>query len=194
MIKLLEKQLDINLLKRSAIFALIFCLLFNSIVFIDKYSYYKSGVFSASLALCKDFVFVFISTFIFFFGLNLHRYLFIFGGLFLFITGALASYYLYYFDITPNLKAMETLFDQDSDDIFEAFSVKLTVWLTFVLFVFFSCIKQFGSEHSAVFLSKLLSGICLFLTINSIISPHYRLLAQYFPLQYLNGAYLYFAG
>lgn len=192
--KLIEKQLDINLIKRTLVFSLIYCVLFNSVVFIDKYNYHQSGTFGAIMSLSKEFVFVLLFSFIFFLGLSLHKYLFIFGGGFLFLTGGIASFCLYLFDITPNLHAMEELFSMDQEQFLSNLTIKLLVWLIFVLFVFISSIRQFGAEHSTLFFTKLISAVCLFLSINSIISPHYRLLASYLPLQYLNSFYLYLTG
>jgi glucan phosphoethanolaminetransferase (alkaline phosphatase superfamily) len=193
MFKLLEKYLDINVIKRSFIFSLAFCLLFNSSVTISKYhDYHHLMGFRVMASLFKEFICVLISNFIFFYGLSLHRKLFLFGGLFLFITGAIASYYLYLFDMVPNFRVIEKFFDSSYTGMIGQINLSLIIWLVFVLFVFFTSIKQFGYEHSDKFINKLLSAVCLFLTLNSIISPHYRLLVSYFPLQYLNSTYLHF--
>ena len=191
MLKLIQKQLDTKLVKIALIFAFIYCLLFNSSVLIYKFDYYKISVFRACIELFKDFIYIYISLFIIFFGLTINRLLFIIGTIFLFITGSVASYYLYCFKITPTKEMMEAFFCTDMNEAYELISTRLIVWMTFSLFIAIYTIKHFAVHGTKLFVTKLLSAVCIFIMINNIISPQYKLLNSYFPIQYLHNSYLY---
>ncbi len=141
MLKIIQKQLDTSLIKISLIFAFIYCILFDSAVFIHKFDYYKVSGFKAFLELGKDFIYIYLSLFIFFFGLTINRVVFIVGALFLFITGALASYYLYFFQIAPTKEIMHSFFSSELNEVYEIASIRLIVWLTFCVFVCIYTIK-----------------------------------------------------
>lgn len=192
MLKIIQKQLDISLIKISLIFALIYCMLFNSAVFIYKFDYYKVTAFKAILELGKDFVYIYLTLFIFFFGLTINRVVFILGSLFLFLTGALASYYLYFFRIAPTTEIIHAFFGTELNEAYELASIKLIVWLLFSIFVCIYTIRHFKLNNTSLFVTKLLSALCLLLLLNSIIAPPYRILTSYFPIQYLHNSYLYF--
>lgn len=192
MLKIIQKQLDTSLIKISLIFALIYCVLFNSAVFIYKFDYYKVTAFKAFLELGKDFIYIYLTLFIFFFGLTIHRVVFIIGALFLFITGALASYYLYFFQIAPTKEMMYSFFGTELNEAYELASIRLIVWLVFSIFVCIYTIRHFGVNNTNLFVTKLLSAICILLTLNNIITPQYKMLNSYFPIQYLHNSYLYF--
>jgi len=191
MLKLIQKQLDTSLIKLSLVFAFIYCLLFNSAVFIYKFDYYKISVLKAIIELSKDFLYIYLSLFIIFFGLTIHRLVFIVGTIFLFLSGALASYYLYFFKIAPTKEMMEAFFCTESIEAYEIISTRLIVWLFFSLFVAIYTIKHFSVNNTKLFVTKLLAAICILITINSIIAPQYKVLKTYFPIQYLHNSYLY---
>lgn len=192
MLRLLRTQLDANLIKISLIFALIYCILFNSAVLIYKFNYYRAAELKAVLELSKDFIYIYLSLFIIFFGLTINRFIFIAGTICLFLTGALASYYLYFFQIAPTAEIMHAFFGTEPNEIYELVSIRLIIWLIFSLFIGMSAIKHFGVSTSNLFVTKLLSAICILLMFNSIIAPQYKILNSYFPIQYLHNTYLYF--
>ncbi|WP_316354215.1 phosphoethanolamine transferase [Candidatus Trichorickettsia mobilis] len=192
MFKILQKHLEFSLIKIAAIIAIIYMLLFNSAVFIYKFDYYKVSGILAIIELSKDFIYIYLTLFIFFFGCAIHRTLFLITTILLFISGALSSYYLYFFKIAPTKEIIKALFGTNLNEAFELASTNLIVWLVFSISICIYTIKHFGINTSKLFITKLLAAICLLLTINSIISPPYKVLGSYFPIQYLHNTYLYF--
>ena len=96
MFRFIQRYLDIKLIKSVFVFALIYCILFNSAVIIYKFEYLQADILTAIMELVKDFIYVIVTLFVFFVGLNIHRILFVCGPLILFITGAIASHYLFF--------------------------------------------------------------------------------------------------
>lgn len=192
MSELIQKHLDSKLIKLSLVFAFIYFIFFNSVVSCYKFSYYKVTFLRAILELSKDFLYIYFTCFIIFFGLTIHRLVFIIGTIFLFITGAIASYYLYFFRISPTKEMIGSFFSTDFNEVYEIVSIKLIVWLAFSLFSCLYTIKHFSILDSKLFATKLLSAICLLIAVNNIITPQFKLLNSYFPIQYLHNTYLYF--
>ncbi|XVN43592.1 MAG: sulfatase-like hydrolase/transferase [Candidatus Rickettsia vulgarisii] len=189
--KLLAKHLDHKLIKISLVIALIYFALFNSIVFVHKFGYYKATALKAILELSKDTIYIYGFTVIIFLGLTINRLIFVIGTIFLFITGAIASYYLLYFKISPSKEVMGSFFSTHFNELYELTSVKLVVWLAFSLFACVYSIKHFSFANSKLFAAKLLSATCLLITVNNIITPQFKVLSNYFPIQYLHNSYLY---
>jgi len=194
MIKFIKKQLDIELIKTALVFAVIYCILFNTSVILHKYQYFQVSFFAAILELTKQFLYIYIATFVFFFGLLVHRLVFIIGSLFLFITGAIASYYLFHFGISPSLNMMPALYGTQASEVSELISTKIIIWIIFSLSICIFSIKHLKPQTSKSFFARILTAVCLFLSLNSIISPHFRILKEYFPVQYLHNSYVYFFG
>jgi glucan phosphoethanolaminetransferase (alkaline phosphatase superfamily) len=194
MIKFIQKQLDISLIKTSMMFALIYMLMFNMSVILYKYGYYKASFFSAIFELLKQFIYAYIAAFVFFFGLSIHRVLFIVGSIFLFLTGAIASYYLFYLGIAPTGKMMPAIYGSQMSEISELVSTRISIWIIFSLSICIFGIKHFNPQTTKSFFLKILMAVCLFLAINNIISPQFKVLKTYFPIQYLHNSYVYFFG
>ncbi len=194
MFKYIQKHLDINLIKASLVFALLYCVLFNSAVFIYKFQYVQADILSAIIELAKDFVYNIVVLYIIFFGLTVYRLLFIIAALFLFITGALASYYLFFFSISPTFSIMPSIFGTDSAEMYELVSARVVVWLVFSVSICIYSIKYFNIQTTKLFFTRILAAICLLIVINNIIAPKFSLLRSYFPIQYLHNSYLYFFG
>ncbi|WP_375326919.1 phosphoethanolamine transferase [Candidatus Tisiphia endosymbiont of Nemotelus uliginosus] len=193
MIKVLRKYLDIELITLSLMMAFIYCVLFNMVVFSYKFGYYKVTFLKAVLELGKDFVYIYIFTFIIFLGLTIQRLIFITGTILLFITGALASYYLCYFKISPTKEMIGSLLSTHINELYEITSSKLLIWLGVGIFIGIYSIKYFSFANNKLFIQKLLSFVCIVITITNIIAPQFKLLTQYFPIQYLHNSYLYFS-
>ncbi|WP_341756891.1 MULTISPECIES: phosphoethanolamine transferase [unclassified Candidatus Tisiphia] len=190
---LIQKHLDSRLIKLSLVFALIYFIFFNSVVSCYKFNYYKITFLKAILELSKDFLYIYFTCFIIFFGLTIHRLVFIIGAIFLFITGAIASYYLYFFKISPTKEMISSFFSTDFNEVYEIVSIRLIIWLAFSLFSCLYTIKHFSMLDSKLFVTKLLSAVCLLIAVNNIITPQFKLLNSYFPMQYLHNTYLYFS-
>lgn len=194
MLKNIQKHLDIKLIKLSAILAFIYCLLFNSAILIYKFDYYKATIFRGILELSKDFCYIYIFSFIAFFGLSIHRLALKIGSCFLFITSAIASYYIYFFKITPTKQVIGSFFSTDLNEVYELTSIKLIIWIVFSLFTCLYTLRTFATSDTKSFITKLLSAACLLIFLYNIITPSFKILKNYFPVQYLHNTYLNFAG
>jgi glucan phosphoethanolaminetransferase (alkaline phosphatase superfamily) len=194
MIKSIQKQLDVSLVSTALTFALIYCLMFNTSVVLYKYEYYQVSFVSAVFELLKQFIYTYIATFIFFFGLAIHRLIFIIGSIFLFFTGAIASYYLFYLGVAPTEKMMPAIYGTEISEISELISTRVIIWIIFSLSICIFGIKHFNPQTTKSFFSRMLTALCLFVAINNIISPQFKILKSYFPIQYLHNSYVYFFG
>ncbi len=194
MLKTIQKHLDTKLIKLSAILAFIYCLLFNTAIMIYKFDYYKATIFRGILELSKDFCYIYIFSFIAFFGLSIHTLVLKIGVGFLFITSAIASYYIYFFKINPTKQVIGSFFSTDLNEVYELVSIKLIIWIIFCLFSCFCTLKSFAAENSKSFVTKLLSAACLLIFVYNIITPSFKILKNYCPIQYLHNSYLNFAG
>ncbi|AAU03800.1 phosphoethanolamine transferase [Rickettsia typhi] len=193
MLKNILKHFDTKLIKLSSILAFLYCLLFNTAILIYKFDYYKATIFKGILELSKDFCYIYIFAFIAFFGLNVHRFVLKFGAGFLFITSAIASYYIYFFKINPTKQVIGSFFSTDLNEVYELISIKLIIWIIFCLFTCFYTLRSFIAKNSKSFFTTLLSAACLLIFIYNIITPSFKILKNYFPIQYLHNSYLNFA-
>jgi glucan phosphoethanolaminetransferase (alkaline phosphatase superfamily) len=194
MIKFTQKQLDISLVKAALMFALIYMLMFNTSVMLHKYEYYQASFFSAIFELLKQFIYAYITTLVFFFGLAIHRALFIIGSIFLFLTGAAASYYLFYLGVAPTEKMMPAIYGTEMSEISELIGTRIIIWVIFSLSICIFGIKHFNPQTTKSFFSRIIMALCLFLSINNIIAPQFKVLKTYLPIQYLHNSYIYFFG
>lgn len=194
MLKIIQKQLDTHLLKISAVTAIIYCLLFNTPVFLYNFKHYDTSFIKGALELGKDFTLIYTFLFVMFFGLTIHRLTFITCTLALFASRAIASYNLFFHYIIPNQEGVRSFFNIDPSEITDSLSIRLLIWTIFSVAIAMYIIKHFKIENSSLFFSKLLSALCLLFVLNCIISPPYRVLKAYFPILYLNNTYLYFSG
>lgn len=192
MLKLIKKYLDFQLINISLAFAIVFFLFFNSAVLIYKFDYYKGTYLKAIWELSKDFIYIYLYTTIIFFGLTVHRIVFKLGTIFLFITGAIASYFLYFLNISPTKEVMRSVLSTNPSEIYEIITIKLVIWLLFSLLTCVYMLKHFAVTSSKLLATRLLSAVCLLIAINNIITPQFKVLVNYFPIQYLHNSYLYF--
>lgn len=194
MFKFIQRQIDVNLIKVSLVFALIYCVLFNSSVFLYKFEYYQADVLTATLEIAKDFVYVVITLFVFFFGLSIHRIIFIFGSLALFITGAFASYYLFFFSIAPTQGIMPSIFGTNTTEIYELMGLKIIIWVVFSILTCLYLIKRFNVQNTKLCLTWILSASCFVIMVINVMVPKYSYMKSYFPTQYLHNSYIFFFG
>jgi glucan phosphoethanolaminetransferase (alkaline phosphatase superfamily) len=191
MFKVIQKHLDKDVVRLSVIFALLYCVLFNSAIIVYKFEYYQANILTGVLELVKDFIYNFITLFLFFFGLSFNRYIFVLGSLFLFMTGAITSYYLFYFGVSPSLAIMPAIFGTHQTEAMELISLRIVLWCVFNFIVCVYGIYRYLPNKSLPIITRILTLVCLVLTINNIISPKYSFLKSNFPVQYLHNAYLY---
>ena len=161
------------------------------LVFFHTINYYHVNIFTGFLELIKDFIYNIITLFIFFFGLTLHRYLFILGALFLFFTGAASSYYLFFFGISPSLAIMPSIFGTNQAEALELVSLKLVFWCSFNIALCIYFTWRYMPRTPTSVLTKLLSLLCLILALSNVAFPKYSFFRSYFPIQYLHNAYFF---
>ena len=112
----------------------------------------------------------------------------------LFITGALASYYLFFFGVSPTLSIMPSIFGTDSTELYELVSARIIIWLVFSAAICIYSINYFKIQTTKLFFTRILSAVCLLIVLNNIIAPKFSFVRSYFPIQYLHNSYLYFFG
>lgn len=191
MLKSLQKKFHPKSLKTIIIIASIYCLFFNSQIFIHNSTHHHGNFFHSLLDISMDLIFVYGFTLIIFFGLAINKTVFNIGTILLFISGAIASYYFSVHDSTPTKQAIKLLFNKDTNGALKAIDLKFLVWLIFCLLICIYTIKYYKFEDDKLFINKFLSAICLLFVINNIIATPYKILRDYFPLQYLHDSYAY---
>ena len=191
MFRIIQKHLDKNVVKISAIFALLYCLMFNSAIFAYKFEYYQVNILTGVLELVKDFIYNFITLFLFFFGLSFHRYIFIIGSLFLFVTGAASSYYLFFLGVAPSLAIMPAIFGTHSTEATELISSRLIIWCAFSFVICGYFAFRYLPSQKQPLLTRFLTFICLIAVLSNVVTPKYSFLKSYFPVQYLHNAYIF---
>ena len=191
MYNFIQKHLDIKLLKTCLVFALIYWLLFNSVIAAYKFDQSEIPLFNLIISLLKDFCYIYFALVIIFFALSTHRILFLIGSLFLFITGAIASFYLFFFQLAPTPAELSLLYSTDFSEILHELDIRLIVWIIFSISICLYSYKYFDIQTTDLFVNKILSAFCLILFINNIIHPYLNVLSEYFPIQYLHNSYNY---
>lgn len=179
-----------NNVRISLILALLYCLLFNSSVLIFKFDYYKANMLRGVLELLKDSLYIYITSFIIFFGLSVSRILLAAGALFLFTTGAIGSYSLHFFKVAPTKQMLRAMFESESHEMGEVISLKLVIWVMISAAICITVLWRLRRRGDGM---NLASFTCLLVFCANIVLPHYKILTQYFPMQYLHNSYLYFS-
>ena len=170
--------------------ALVYFVLFNLSVLHFRFSYYHIGDIRSILELLRESVEIIIALFIIFFGLSYNRLLLAVCSLILFITGAIGSYALYFFKALPSKQMIRIFFENETSESLEILSIKLVLWLAFVIVVWISIIIGLR-DHNRTPKYRILRIICLVIFCYNIATPQYRVLQSYFPISYLHSTYLY---
>ena len=173
--------------------ATLYCLLFNTPVFLNNFKHYDTSLIGNIVESCKDFILVYSFLFIMFFGLTIHRKVFIVSTFALFTSGAVASYNLFFYYNVPSKENVRYFFSIDPSKIAQYLSVRLIIWIIFSIFVAIYTMRHFKVETTSLFFSRLLSALCLLFTLNCITVPPYKLLKTYFPISYLSNIYQHFS-
>ena len=153
-----------------------------------KFEYYKADIVRAVLELVKDGFYIFLASFIIFFGLSCNRLLLFLGSIFLFASGAFASYALYFFKARPTEQMLRTMFENDIAESYEMLSIKLIIWILLSIAICLGILLYYTKEKLQ---PRVLTTLCLMLFVYNIYHPHYKILNAYFPIQYLHNGYLY---
>lgn len=190
--EIFTKNLSKDTLKISFIMSILYGVLFNSAIFAVKFEYYQANIFIGILELIKDFLLTSLTLFVIFLGLSLNRYLFIIGSLFLFITGAPTSYYLYFYRVPPSVSAIACTLCTNETEFFESFGTRLSLWIIFSIIICIYTLWRYMPSKNTTIPTRILSIICLGLMTLNIVWPKYHLFKSYFPMQYLHNTYLFF--
>lgn len=193
MLRFLKASLYIDRLKLSAVLALVYFCLFNCSVLLYLFEYYSAGGVVAFLELLKNSIYIYIALFIFFFGFTIQIGVLYAFSLFLFISGSIASYYLYRFKIPPTKEVIASLWSTNLTELYEIVSLNLIVWIFFSISVCVYIVRHFSLVQEESLCYKILPAICLLISLNSLILPPYKVLKSYFPVAYLHNTYLYFS-
>jgi len=179
--------MDMELINIATILAILYMLFFNSFIVLYKFHNYKAAFLSASFELAKELIYVSLYLFIIFLGLTINRVVLIVGSLFLFLSGAIASYYLYSFKTSLSAGIITDICNSGFAEASKLVSALLVVWIIFTLSVCISTIKHFSISNSKLLIHKILSAVCLLIFVIDMISPSkYGVMLQYFPIQYLH--------
>ncbi|MES2214574.1 MAG: phosphoethanolamine transferase domain-containing protein, partial [Pseudomonadota bacterium] len=168
--------------------ALAYYLLFNSSNILFKFEYYKADIWPGILELAKDSVYILVANFIIFFGLSCNRLLVSIGAIFLFVSGAIGSYSLYFFRAHPTKHMLHTMLENEFLESYEVISIKAIIWVIFSAIVCIIILFRYARHKLK---ARILTTTCLIIFASNIYSPHYKILNSYFPIQYLHNTYLY---
>ncbi len=190
--KLLRMQSDLSIIKRALVLSLGYFILFNTSVLLYKYSYYKAGESLALAELCKESLYVCLMLFLSFLGFSINNILFKIYSLFLYLTGAFVSYYIYAMNILPTKHMVKAFFDVESVEAYELVSIKMIAWVVICLAVCIYLLRRFDAKETSNSLSKALLYLFFIASIANVITPFYRVFNSYLPIEYLHNSYHYF--
>lgn len=187
----LKRNADIRVIKLSLCLAALYFIMFNTPVLLYKHKIYSATPIKALLELGRETFIVFIATFIAFLGFSFHRYLLIASTIFLFVTGAAASYYLFFYNHVPSKTLIKVIFENTVSESIELISLKLLLWICFSVFVGIYTLAYFKVKPISTYFVRIISAGCLAITIFLIANLPYRAVMIYYPHKYLNSTYLY---
>lgn len=193
--KSIKTFFDINLLKNIAIFALIYHLLFNTqLIYITYWS--KNETISSNVINCAYYFFyTYIFSYIVFIGIAISRLINFWGTFLLFCSSAISSYYFYSTHNYPSYQTIATFLNGNIIDmIFDIGSVGLLFyfWIIFSLGVLVYSIIYFKIQSADTYFMKLLSMICILITLYNTVYPHSVILYIANPLNYLSSLLKYY--
>ncbi|MGC0371555.1 MAG: hypothetical protein DGJ47_000244 [Rickettsiaceae bacterium] len=185
---MLFKHFNIKPLKTCLLFAFFHALLFNS----TTYYYHDNATHINITNLLQYISYNTALLLVIFYGLSVHRIIFISGAIALFIFSSLASYYLFFFSVVPNISVIASIFNTDMMESSELVSAKLLLWVAFCVIICLILIyRNFSNLQHKNVLSRTLSLICLILFTINIINPYKERIKNQLPFTYLHNTYLY---
>lgn len=185
-------QSDISTIKSAMVLALGYFVLFDTSILLYKYSYYKGGAELAFLELLKESLYVYVMLTFSFIGFSINNVLFKVYALFLYSTGALASYFVYTIKVLPSKQIVKAFFDVESVEAYELVSIKLVIWVILSIWACIYLLKKFNPKQNSNKFSIVVMFMLFILSIANIITPFYRVFTTYLPINYLNNSYHYF--
>jgi hypothetical protein len=186
---------DLELLKNVAIFSLIYQILFN--IQLLYYFFWNSNISVTNNLINSGYYFLysFIGVYVLFLGLAISRIVNFFSIIFLFISGAISSYYFY----TTKTEASYLIVGQllNSHIINLLFDINFVgiyfyIWLVISFGALFCTIKIFGLKVSETYFMKAISFICLIIAAFNIVHPAMLEIYNSNPFNYLNSIFLHY--
>ncbi len=170
---------------RQLLFTFAYFILCNTACVLYRFSIYQSSSkYFAVLESGKDAIYILAFSYLFFSAISINRIFFALISFALFVSGAAASYYLYFFKVQVSPRVLTAIFHAESQDVRELVSLKLLIWMSFVIGVWYFLLSKFAYRPKRL-LGRLFSLACLCAVTYNIYSPQYRILKYYFPSSYL---------
>jgi glucan phosphoethanolaminetransferase (alkaline phosphatase superfamily) len=151
-------------------------------------SYFHSYNFNFIIEVIRESTFTLLFLFVIFHGLSFNKILFRVTSVFLFITGAIGSYAVFFFKMPPSKQIIRTFFENEISESFEFIGMNLMIWISVSILVVVGILVKFRDVKQRYSILKVL---CFGFFIYNIVTPQYRVLQSYFPISYLHGTYLY---
>jgi glucan phosphoethanolaminetransferase (alkaline phosphatase superfamily) len=172
-------------ISRELVLTIAYFMLCNIACVLYRFDIYQaSGRYFATLEIAKDSTYILLFSYLLFSALSINRILYALTSLALFVSGATASYYLYFFKVKLSSKVLTAIFYAEIQDVTELVSSKLVIWVSFVVTVWYLILRKFAYKRKKL-LGQAFSLMCLFVVTYNIYNPQYRILKYYFPFSYL---------
>lgn len=179
-------QSDISYIKRALVLSIGYFVLFNTSVVM-----YKSAQGSSFGDLFWEGFYISAMLALSFLGFSINNMLLKVYSYFLYVTGAMTSYYIYFEDIMPTKKRIGNFFEVDSIDDYDNLSLKMVIWVIFSIWACFYLLKRFDAKDNSNRISVGLMFVFLILSVANIITPFCKDCMLYLPLEYLHNGYYY---
>lgn len=178
MSKFLTKYIDFHLIKGCLAFAIVYSLLFNSMIFWQNLQEHGGVSGVVLITAGKEFLYLNIFLLVMFVGLSVHNLLFTPVVLGLFIFSAINNYYW----LNGKEFIFTNIFQFDAEaDFAQVVNLKLVFWVIFCVGIFFYLFKHFKVQSSNLFFTKLIAASCLFIVANNIVDPQFSFVREYAP-------------
>ena len=194
--KSFKSYVDIGLLKNVTIFAMVYNLLFNIQIIYVLYWNVNESIFHNLMNMIYYFGYIYLGVYILFLGLAISSLINYFGIFFLFLSTIISSFYFYINKIQPSYQAIRNFLQSNFINMFfDIGNVGLAfyLWLIFCLTILVYLVKRLKVKSSDTYSMKIISLICLLITIYNISSPSSTLIYNANPLHFLYSLFLYYA-
>ena len=191
MFKKIINHINFDIVKSALFIALIYCVLFNVTLVISDFQYYKSRPLFAVIEISKNFSLNYLTVALLFFCLHISCLSLYIGSIFLFITGAICSYYFSVIKAQASYEMIKSVFESNLTEASEHTSLRLILWMIINAIIAFIIVKKRPHKKANIFTSILMIAALAIYCYN-IQTPKYRALTNYFPKKYLHNSFNYF--
>jgi lipid A ethanolaminephosphotransferase len=170
-------------IKPSFVLSLVFFALYCAPTILLDLIKYKSEIVLGILEVSKNAAYILITLFFIFYGLSISRISLIAGSIFIYLTGAIGSYYNIIFGIKITPEIIKVAFHNDITEASELLSIKLIIWNIISVIISTNLSIKFSKEFIFNTKEKILSIFILYGSINFLINPKYKLFEKFQPWQ-----------